>query len=72
MPLLKTDLKQARVLITRPAHQNENLTRLIRDNNGIPICFPTIEIVPLILEIAELQQVLTLANKFIFTINTAA
>ncbi len=71
MPLLKTDLKQARVLITRPAHQNENLTRLIRDNNGIPICFPTIKIVPLILEIAELQQVLTLANKFIFTSTNA-
>jgi uroporphyrinogen-III synthase len=71
MPLLKTDLKQTHILVTRPVHQSENLCQLIRKNNGIPICLPTIEIVPLILEKIEIEQTLTLTEWFIFTSTNA-
>jgi uroporphyrinogen-III synthase len=66
-----SDLKQAHILVTRPAHQAENLCLLIRANKGIPIRFPTIEIVPLMLEKSEIEQTLTRADWFIFTSTNA-
>lgn len=60
-------LKQARILVTRPAHQAQNLCDLISQNHGVPICLPTIEIVPLILENAELETALHNSEWFIFT-----
>jgi uroporphyrinogen-III synthase len=66
-----TDLKQARILVTRPAHQSENLCELIRANNGISIRLPTLEIVPLGLNIDEIKQTLTHADWFIFTSTNA-
>ncbi|MDD2864633.1 MAG: uroporphyrinogen-III synthase [Methylococcales bacterium] len=66
-----TDLKQARILVTRPAHQAENLYNLIRENNGIPIRFPTLEIVPIILGNNEIEQHLIQADWFIFTSTNA-
>ncbi len=65
------DLKQAQILVTRPAHQAENLCNLIIENNGIPICFPTLEIVPLILKSDEIEQNITYADWFIFTSTNA-
>jgi uroporphyrinogen-III synthase len=62
-----TDLKQVRILVTRPVHQAQNLCDLISKNNGVPICFPTIEIVPLILDKSEIEQTLTHTDWFIFT-----
>lgn len=38
------DLMKKRVLVTRPVYQAENLCKLIRESNGYPILFPTIEI----------------------------
>ncbi len=38
-------LKGSHVLVTRPAHQAENLCRLIEQQGGIAIRFPTLEIV---------------------------
>jgi uroporphyrinogen-III synthase len=38
-------LKGARVLVTRPAHQADNLTRLIEQHGGIAVCLPTVAIV---------------------------
>ena len=35
-----------RVLVTRPAHQAEELCALIERAGGIPVRFPTIEIAP--------------------------
>ncbi|WP_069472375.1 uroporphyrinogen-III synthase [Candidatus Marithrix sp. Canyon 246] len=35
------------VLVTRPIHQSENLSKLIREQAGNPILFPVIEIKPL-------------------------
>lgn len=35
------------ILVTRPIHQSENLSKLIRDKGGNPIVFPVIEIKPL-------------------------
>ena len=65
------DLKQARILITRPAHQAENLCNLISAHNGVPIRLPTLEIVPLILESDEIELPLTQADWFIFTSTNA-
>lgn len=33
------------VLVTRPAHQAENLTRLIAENGGVPVSLPALEII---------------------------
>lgn len=65
------DLKQAKILVTRPAHQAEKLCHLIEANHGNPICLPTIEIVPLLLEKSELESVLTNTDWFIFTSTNA-
>ncbi len=40
-----TGLNGARVLVTRPAHQAENLCRLIEKSGGVAVCLPTIAIV---------------------------
>jgi uroporphyrinogen-III synthase len=40
-------LNGAHVLVTRPAHQAENLSRLIEERGGVPIRFPTLAIVAL-------------------------
>lgn len=61
------DLKQAKILVTRPAHQAEKLCHLIKANNGEPICLPTIEIMPLSLEKFEVEQALTNTDWLIFT-----
>ena len=37
-------LNCARVLVTRPGPQAENLCRLLAENNGLALCFPTLEI----------------------------
>jgi uroporphyrinogen-III synthase len=42
---LSTWLAGARVLVTRPAHQAENLSRLIEEHGGTPIRFPALAIV---------------------------
>lgn len=69
--MMKSDLKQAQILVTRPVHQAENLCHLIRENNGIPICFPTLEIVSVVLESDEIDHYLTYADWFIFTSTNA-
>ncbi|MEI7839201.1 MAG: uroporphyrinogen-III synthase [Methylococcaceae bacterium] len=61
------DLKQTRILVTRPAHQAENLCALIHAHNGIPIRLPTLEIIPIILSVDEIEQRLTSAIFVIFT-----
>ena len=61
------DLKQTRILVTRPAHQAENLCALIHAHNGIPIRLPTLEIIPIILSVDEIEQHLTSAIFVIFT-----
>lgn len=65
------DLKQAKILVTRPAHQAEKLCRLIEANNGKSICLPTIEIVPLILEKFEIEQAFKNTDWFVFTSTNA-
>jgi uroporphyrinogen-III synthase len=40
-------LNGAHVLVTRPAHQAENLSRLIEEWGGLAVKFPTLAIVPL-------------------------
>ncbi len=65
------DLKQAQILVTRPAHQADNLCDLIRENNGISIRFPTLEIVPIISDNSEIEQHLMQADWFIFTSTNA-
>ncbi|MDD5228972.1 MAG: uroporphyrinogen-III synthase [Methylococcales bacterium] len=65
------DLKQARILVTRPAHQAENLCNLICINNGISIRFPTLEIVSVVLKLDEIEHHLTYADWFIFTSTNA-
>ena len=38
-------LNGAHVLVTRPAHQAENLSRLIEERRGVAVRFPTLAIV---------------------------
>ncbi len=52
------DLSQARILVTRPAHQSENLCAIIAAENGIPIQFPTLEISPILLDCYEVEWLL--------------
>ena len=40
-------LNDVRVLVTRPAHQAENLCRLLEEQGGIPVRFPTLAIAAL-------------------------
>lgn len=40
-------MNRARILVTRPAHQAENLCRLIEEHGGTPIRFPTLNTVAL-------------------------
>lgn len=65
------DLKQSQILVTRPAHQAENLCNLIHENNGVPIHFPTIAIIPIILDSNEIEPLLICADGFIFTSTNA-
>lgn len=68
---MMTNLKQARILVTRPAHQAEKLCQLIEQHNGVATRLPTIEIVPLSLEQFEIEQTLTRTDWFIFTSTNA-
>ena len=68
---MMADLKQAQILVTRPAQQAENLCALIHAHNGIPIRLPTLEIIPIILSEAEIEQRLTSAIFVIFTSTNA-
>lgn len=61
------DLNQARILVTRPAHQSENLCAIIAAKNGIPIQFPTLEISPILLDCYDVQRLLNQADGIIFT-----
>lgn len=65
------DLKQTQILVTRPAHQAENLSELIRKNNGIPVCLPTLAIMPIVSENAEMERNLSHGEWFIFTSTNA-
>ena len=61
------DLNQARILVTRPAHQSGNLCAIIGAENGIPIQFPTLEISPILLDVCEVERLLNQADGIIFT-----
>jgi uroporphyrinogen-III synthase len=39
-------LNGAHILVTRPEHQAENLSRLIEQQGGVAVRFPTLEIIP--------------------------
>lgn len=66
--LVADGLSGRAVVVTRPAHQANNLCNLISDNGGQAIRFPVLEIVdppnPLISE--EIQSKLATANLLIF------
>lgn len=65
---LNKGLEGARILITRPVHQAENLTALIKHAGGEPVCFPTLAIAGLdnIEEITETLQILDRYQWVIF------
>lgn len=44
---MKPALHGAHILVTRPAHQADKLCRLIEQSGGVPVSFPTLEIVGL-------------------------
>ena len=56
-------LNGARVLVTRPAHQAENLSRLIEERGGLAVRFPTLEIVALD-DFSAIQSTLAQVNKY--------
>ena len=66
------DLNQARILVTRPAHQSKNLCAMIAAKKGIPVSFPTLEISPILLDIKDIERSLNLADGLIFTSANAA
>ena len=61
------DLNQARILVTRPAHQSKNLCAIIAAKKGIPISFPTLEIFPILLDVKDVECQLNQADGLIFT-----
>ena len=56
-------LKGARVLVTRPAHQAENLSRLIEERGGVAVRFPTLAIVALD-DFSGIQSTLAHVDKY--------
>jgi len=56
-------LNGARVLVTRPAHQAENLSRLIEERGGLAVRFPTLEIVELG-DFSAIQSTLAHVDKY--------
>lgn len=56
-------LKKARILVTRPVHQSENLSRLIEGLGGVAVRFPTLAIVP-VDDPAGIQNTLAQADKY--------
>jgi uroporphyrinogen-III synthase len=56
-------LNGARVLVTRPQHQAENLCRLIAEQGGIAVRFPTLAIVECD-DLLAIQNTLTQLNGF--------
>ncbi len=63
------ELQGAHVLVTRPAHQAETLCQVIERHGGIPVRFPTIEIVGLENQISatNLTEKLSKFRWLIFT-----
>ncbi|MDO9046821.1 MAG: uroporphyrinogen-III synthase [Methylobacter sp.] len=55
-------LSGVRVLVTRPEHQAENLSRLIEERDGIAVRFPTLDIVSR--DDGEIKYSLTNMNSF--------
>ncbi len=53
---MKPALHGARVLVTRPTHQADKLCRLIEGYGGVPVAFPTLEIVGLDAEFTGLES----------------
>ncbi len=56
-------LNGVRVLVTRPAHQAENLCRLITEQGGIAVCLPTLAIVAYD-DLLHIQKTLTNLDSF--------
>ena len=56
-------LNGARVLVTRPAHQAENLSRLIGERGGVAVRFPTLEIVELD-DFSAIESTLAQVDKY--------
>jgi uroporphyrinogen-III synthase len=56
-------LKGTRVLVTRPEHQAENLSRLIEEHGGIAIRFPTLDIIASD-AVNEIQKILRNLNNY--------
>ena len=53
----------AHVLVTRPAHQAENLSRLIAEGGGVPVRFPTLAIAALV-DTSEIQNRLAQLDSY--------
>jgi len=68
-----SSLGGARILVTRPAHQAENLSRLIAEHDGFAVRFPVLEIVA-VSDNVKIQKTLAELDKFqwIFFISTNA
>ncbi len=65
--MVSASLKNKRILVTRPAHQAEQLCRLISDVGGTAVVFPTIEIRP-VLNSKELSDCFANINQYDFVI----
>lgn len=64
-------LNGARVLVTRPKHQAENLSQLIEARGGIALRFPTLEIVPSD-DVASIKATLANLNDYQWVIFISA
>lgn len=62
--------QQAQILVTRPKRQAENLCTLITQNQGVPVHFPTIDIIPEI-NSTTVEEHLKRNGYFIFTSTNA-
>lgn len=60
---MKKLLNGAHVLVTRPAHQAENLNRLVEERGGVAVRFPTLAIVAMD-EACTIQNTLTYLDRY--------
>jgi uroporphyrinogen-III synthase len=64
-------LKDMRIVITRPAGRGEALARRIRELGGVPIVFPTIEVLPLS-DHSSLDEALSRIERYGWVVFTSA
>ena len=60
-----------RIIVTRPSHQNQSITRSLWEEGANPLCYPTIEIEPLETGLENLRESCSQLDRFDWVIFTS-